>query len=242
VRRLAALALVLGGAAVVGAAPAPAHADAPAGARPAASQPAPASPPAAWPAARLAVQVVAAPSVRPAGSIDLALRALSEDARPRYRPVRPFVELVAYQGFLVASGWLYGHSPLKWDPPTWKRWTTNITERPVFPDGDGWWLNWSHAAFGSDQYLMARNSGWSWWSSALFANFGSLLWEYVTEGLFERPSLIDLVTTPILGSLLGEARYRLYQEVKRRAGARWFGRIALAILDPTTSFFELCGW
>ncbi|HEY3352029.1 MAG TPA: DUF3943 domain-containing protein [Polyangia bacterium] len=174
--------------------------------------------------------------------LDLRLRAAPDDPRPQYRPGRPFAELVAYQAFLVGAGWLYGHSPLDWDPPSWKKWKYNVTSPPVYPDGDVWWLNWAHAVFGSDHYLMARNSGWSWWSSALFTNFGSFAWEYVTEGLFERPSLIDLVSTPILGSLLGEVRYRLYQMVKRHAGERWYGRFAMVVLDPTTSVFELCGW
>jgi hypothetical protein len=180
---------------------------------------------------------------RPVGPVvDLELRRAPLEGEPRFRPVRPFAEMLAYHTFLVGAGWLYGHSPLDWDPPSWDRWWYNVSNAPVNPDGDVWWLNWSHAVFGSDHYLMARNSGWSWWSAALFCNFGSLTWEYVTEGIFEQPSLVDLIATPILGSLLGEARYRAYRLVRRWAGDRWYGRVAMGVLDPTTTVFELAGW
>jgi hypothetical protein len=63
----------------------------------------------------------------PAPAVDLALRALPEDGPPRFHAVRPFVELLSYQSFLIASGWLYGNSPLKWDRPTRAKWRDRVT-------------------------------------------------------------------------------------------------------------------
>ena len=243
-RRLAALTLfllTLGG----GPGAAPARADSVAGVAvpedtpaPRAARPAPTS----QPERRFAAFSSEDRARPPRPAIDLELRRAPLEDAPTFRPVRPFVELLAYHAFLVGAGWLYGNSPLDWDEPSWDGWWYNVSHAPVHPDGDVWWLNWSHAVFGSDHYLMARNSGWSWWSAALFCNFGSLTWEYVTEGIFEQPSLVDLISTPILGSLLGEVRYRAYRLVKRSLGDRWYGRVVMGVLDPTTTVFELAGW
>jgi hypothetical protein len=175
--------------------------------------------------------------------LELQLQRPAPYEGPRFHRVKPFVEMLSYQVFLTAAGWLYGNSPLDWRKPTWAGWKYRVTHAPLWRDGDNWALNYlGHAVFGSDHYLMARNCGWSWYSSVLFNTFGSFFWEYVTEGLFERPSAIDLVTTPILGSLLGEARYQLFRVVRKRWDRRWYGYVLLAIIDPTTMFFEMWGW
>ena len=175
--------------------------------------------------------------------LDLQLREAPKDTGPRFHRVKPFVEMLSYQTFITAAGWVYGNSPLDWDRPTWDKWKYRVTHAPVWNDGDSWQLNLGgHAIFGSDHYLMARNCGWSWYSSIVFNTFGSFFWEYVTEGMFERPSAIDLVTTPILGSLLGEGRYRLFRLVRKHWDGRWYGYVLMAVLDPTTMFFEMLRW
>jgi len=151
--------------------------------------------------------------------------------------------MLAYHTFLISSGWVYGHSPLDWDPPSFAKWKQRVTSRPVWNDGDSLLLNLGgHSLFGADHYLMARNSGWALYESVVFGAFGSFFWEYVSEGIFEQPSGIDLVVTPILGSLLGEVRYRLYHVVRRRWRSTWYGATLMALLDPTTMFFFMCGW
>jgi hypothetical protein len=179
----------------------------------------------------------------PPPKLDLELRAAPRDTGPRLHRVKPFVEMLSYQAFVTAAGWVYGNSPLDWEKPSWSKWKYRVTHAPIWSDGDHWLLNvGGHAIFGSDHYLMARNCGWSWYSSAFFTTFGSFFWEYIREGIFERPSLIDLVTTPILGTMLGEARYRLFRLVRKHWDHRWYGKVLLAILDPTTMFFEMWGW
>ena len=203
-----------------------------------ASQPAPSSQPAFHLRFTTAALV---PQAQP--KLDLELHQAPKDEGPRFHRVKPFVELASYQLFLTGAGWLYGSSPLHWRKPTWEGWTYRISHAPIWHDGDNWETNYlGHAIMGSDQYLMARNCGWSWYSSIVFNTFGSFLWEYVTEGVFERPSAIDLVTTPILGSLLGEARYQLFRLVHRKLGKKWYAYVLKTVLDPTTMFFALLGW
>jgi hypothetical protein len=206
---------------------------------PSSSQPAPTS----QPALRLRYTSAAlAPPQAPA-RLDLELREAPQDPGPRFHRVKPFVELLSYQTFLTASGWIYGNSPLNWRKPTWEGWKYRVSHAPLWHDGDSWSMNYlGHAVFGSDHYLMARNCGWTWSTSVIFNTFGSFFWEYVTEGLFERPSAIDLVTTPILGSILGEVRYQLFRLVRKKWDRRWYGYVLMAVLDPTTMFFELWGW
>jgi hypothetical protein len=188
---------------------------------------------------RLAVRLLAPPA---RAALDLELRALPEPP-PRFHAVKPFAELVAYQAFLVGSGWIYGHSPLDWDPPSWSKWRRSFTSAPIYPDGDSLFVNYGgHTVMGSDMYLMARGCGWSWYSAVAFNAFGSFFWEYVTEGIFERPSLLDLVVTPTLGSLAGEARYQLRRRVARHWGTRWYGKVLMGVLDPTHTVFDLLGW
>jgi hypothetical protein len=202
------------------------------------SQPAPGS----QPAFRLRFTTAAlAPQSQPA--LDLELHQQPQDHGPRFHRAKPFVELLSYQVFLTGAGWLYGNSPLDWRKPTWEGWKYRVSHAPLWHDGDPWTMNYlGHAVFGSDHYLMARNCGWSWSTSVLFNTFGSFFWEYVTEGLFERPSAIDLVTTPILGSILGEVRYQLFRLVRKKWDRRWYGYALMALLDPTTMFFEMWGW
>jgi hypothetical protein len=179
----------------------------------------------------------------PAG-LDLQLRKPAADDGPRRLYLRPFVAMLAYQAVITTAGWaIHSNWPIGWRKPHWTWWTHNVQLPPEWGDGDPWWLNWGgHALLGADHYLMARNSGWSWYASVAFTTFGSFVWEYVTEGIFERPSAVDLIITPIVGTILGELRYLAFRHVRKHWPRRWYAYLVLTLLDPTTMFFELCRW
>lgn len=100
-------------------------------------------------------------------------------------------------------------------------------------DGDPWILNTvGHGLFGSEVYLRFRQCGHRPFAAAASTTVASTAWEYGVEAFHKRPSGIDLVWTPLIGSLFGEARYQLYQ-LLRGDPSREEGRSALLFLvDP----------
>jgi hypothetical protein len=114
-----------------------------------------------------------------------------------------------------------------------------FTKPPVF-DADKGFMRWDgdplvvnvvgHGLFGSELYLRARQCRFGWAGSFAFTAATSALWEYAFEGNGVRPSAQDLVYTPIMGLLLGEARY----VVNRAAGSLEAPArgIVRAIVDP----------
>jgi len=106
------------------------------------------------------------------------------------------------------------------------RYEEAFTKPPIYPDGDAWYVNYvGHAFFGSELYLRARTCHFGWAGSLAFAAAGSTLWEYAFEGNGVRPSLQDLVYTPLAGAALGELRYFAWRSLPTKSPARF-------IFDP----------
>jgi hypothetical protein len=123
---------------------------------------------------------------------------------------RPFeVVLVQYSvpvGFgLAAPGTVGG-----WDEkPTKGGFVRGITHRPRPDDVDSDFVNYVlHPLAGSETHVLARSCGWSFLEAVAFDFFGSIVWEYVFENVFERPSLTDLLVTAPFGAILGELRWQ----------------------------------
>jgi len=66
-----------------------------------------------------------------------------------------------------------------------------------------------HPYAGSFYYNTIRNKGASPAQSFGIAFFGSTVFEYFTEAMFEQPSIQDLLVTPMFGSLMGEGAHQL---------------------------------
>jgi len=90
------------------------------------------------------------------------------------------------------------------------------TQPPVFDprrrlfewDGDRWEINFfGHGLMGSELYLRARQCQHGFAASLAFTAAGSLLWEYGVEVWNSRPSVNDLLWTPLGGALIGELRF-----------------------------------
>ncbi len=85
-------------------------------------------------------------------------------------------------------------------------WWDNISQWPVWDDGDSFFTNWvTHPIIGSQEYLFYRAMGHSYLVSALGVVLQSTLFEYTIEGTVEVPSLVDLVSTPLVGVPMGFA-------------------------------------
>jgi len=127
----------------------------------------------------------------------------------------------------------------KWDADTKFQWTriknqyiSSFTQPPVF-DNDLFAINYiGHPYQGAFYYNSLRSKGATIAQSALFNFSQILLWEYVWEGGMEQPSIQDLITTPILGSVLGELAHRATIGLKKK-GFFWYEKVLVTVINPS---------
>lgn len=85
-----------------------------------------------------------------------------------------------------------------------RRWLKNISQVPELRDGDHWITNFiGHPLLGATVFAFYRNRGFSNEACVAGAFLQSTLFEYTVEGWKQPPSGIDLIVTPILGSIIG---------------------------------------
>jgi hypothetical protein len=59
------------------------------------------------------------------------------------------------------------------------------------------------------------------------------MYEFGVECFFEKPSIQDLIVTPVIGSLLGAFIFEPWREsIKRKQELRWYDHATLAVTDP----------
>jgi hypothetical protein len=110
-----------------------------------------------------------------------------------------------------------------------------FTMPPVY-DRDYWYINYiGHPYQGSYTYNAVRSQGANVMQSSLFTIGHSFLWEYILEGGAERPSIQDLVTTPIGGIILGEATHLMTTRMSIN-GFNWYEKAIVIILNPVYVF------
>lgn len=128
----------------------------------------------------------------------------------------------------------------KTDESLGNKWLTNVRKSPVW-DRDEWSINViGHGYFGGVYYQVARKSGYRQWDSFLYSfMLSTFYWEYGIEAFAERPSIQDLVLTPVLGWAYGEWAYTAEQKIWHNGGTLFgsdvLGTSALFALDPIDS-------
>ena len=106
-----------------------------------------------------------------------------------------------------------------------------FTTTPVW-DKDDWPLNYiGHPIAGSYYYNALRSQNATRFQSFLFSTAQSFIWEYIIEGVAEKPSTQDLIITPVVGSLLGETTHMITMNM-RRNGFNLFEKIFTIIFNP----------
>lgn len=124
----------------------------------------------------------------------------------------------------------------KWDPD-WmadaKRSIIEAFTSPPIWDKDDWAFNYvGHPIAGSYYYNAVRSQNATWWESFLFSTFQSCVWEYIIEGSAERPSIQDLIVTPIGGVIIGEPIHILTMNM-RKNGFRFMEKVFVLLFNPT---------
>ena len=105
---------------------------------------------------------------------------------------------------------------------------------PVW-DHDAWAINYiGHPYAGSLYYNSMRSQGSSRLAAFLFSAVQSTLcWEYGIEAVAERPSIQDLVLTPVVGSLMGELSHLATMRMAEHGRMTLGKKILITAINPT---------
>lgn len=99
-------------------------------------------------------------------------------------------------------------------------------------DKDPWFINYiGHPYQGTYMYNALRSQGATFTHSAMFCVGHVLLWEYFIEASMERPSLQDLVVTPVAGILVGELIHFGTMRMLRN-GFKWYEKALVTVINP----------
>ncbi len=121
-----------------------------------------------------------------------------------------------------------------------KKWSQNVAAGPVI-DQDDFVINYiGHPVSGAFYYNFARGDGLNIGESFAFSVLmSSVIWEYGYEAFAEIPSIQDLISTPVVGSLMGEGLYQIETSLDENEGKIWgssaLGNVAYVFLNPMAS-------
>lgn len=101
-------------------------------------------------------------------------------------------------------------------------------------DKDKFYVNYVlHPYWGATYYTRARERGLDQTYSFLYSTLMSAMYEFGTECIAERPSIQDLIVTPVAGSLLGAYIFEPWRNsIKSKPDLRWYDHTLLVITDP----------
>jgi Domain of unknown function (DUF3943) len=144
--------------------------------------------------------------------------------------------LIGYQ--LAVSGilWVLPEDISGWSEREKKQgfdnWVRNVGS-PEF-DEDGWPMNYiAHPYWGAAYYIRARERGLGGVLSFAYSAFASASYEFGVEAVFEKPSIQDLIVTPIAGALVGAFVFEpIRQRIKAKPDLAWYDHVGLVVTDP----------
>jgi hypothetical protein len=113
-----------------------------------------------------------------------------------------------------------------------KKYARNVAD-PVI-DKDQFYINYAlHPYWGATYYVRARERGLDKPSSFVYSVLISAMYEFGVECFFEKPSIQDLIVTPVVGSLLGAFVFEPWRDsIKRKQDLSWYDHAALVVTDP----------
>jgi hypothetical protein len=77
-----------------------------------------------------------------------------------------------------------------------------------------------------------RSQGAGFWASAAYGLAQSMIWEYIIEGWFERPSIQDMIVTPLAGALVGELSHMATLQMQKN-GFSLSEKIIVTLINPS---------
>lgn len=133
------------------------------------------------------------------------------------------------------------------DVPLFKRWHKHVIKQGPEWDHDKFYFNYIlHPYAGAAYYMAARSCGFNAWQSLLYCSLISNVgWEFGIEAFMERPSIQDMLITPLVGSAIGEGFYKLKRIIVSNgytlAGSPVLGNIVVFLIDPVNEVIGLFG-
>ncbi len=110
--------------------------------------------------------------------------------------------------------------------------------KPPVWDKDPWAMNYvAHPLNGALYYQVSREKGYSAWKSFAYTAYKSTFWEYGIEATMERPSIQDLIVTPVAGYILGEGTHYLTKQM-RKNGLNTFEKVIVTIINPMNVIYH----
>lgn len=139
---------------------------------------------------------------------------------------------------IVAAGIIYTmpESVSSWSSEqkrnTFKKFADNVFD-PVF-DKDKLYINYLlHPYWGATYYIRGRERGLDKVPALVYSTLMSAMYEFGVECFFEKPSIQDLIVTPVAGTLLGAILFEPWREsIKGKSELRWYDHAALVVTDP----------
>lgn len=115
---------------------------------------------------------------------------------------------------------------------SFKKYADNVFD-PVI-DKDKFYVNYIiHPYWGATYYTRARERGLDKAQSFVYSALISAMFEFGVECFFEKPSIQDLIVTPVAGSLLGAFLFEPWREsIKRKQDLQWYDHAVLIATDP----------
>jgi len=115
---------------------------------------------------------------------------------------------------------------------SFKKYSANVGNL-VF-DKDKFYINYVlHPYWGSTYYIRGRERGLDKASSFVYSTLMSAVYEFGVECFFEKPSIQDLIVTPVAGSILGALVFEpLRESIKHKQELSWYDHVALVLTDP----------
>jgi hypothetical protein len=101
-------------------------------------------------------------------------------------------------------------------------------------DEDKFYVNYLlHPYWGATYYIRGRERGLDKVPAFVYSALISAMYEFGVESFFEKPSIQDLIVTPVAGSLLGAFVFEPVREsIKRKQVLRWYHDAVLIVTDP----------
>jgi hypothetical protein len=144
--------------------------------------------------------------------------------------------LIGYQLALAGILYLLPEDISGWSKEEKSRgfdnWVRNVGS-PVF-DEDPWEMNYiAHSYWGATYYIRARERGFGEVSSFVYSALASAAYEFGVEAYFEKPSIQDLIVTPVAGALLGAFVFEPIRDaIKAKPVLAWYDHLGLILTDP----------
>lgn len=133
-----------------------------------------------------------------------------------------------------------------WSPSDKKydtaKWVENNKKGPTM-DKDPFIVNFvQHPYWGGVYYIQGRKAGLNQFNSFLLAALNSTIWEFGIEAFEERPSIQDIIYTPILGAFVGEGFFQLTKYISgnnnKLFGSKFLGNFTMLAMDPMGYIIE----